>query len=179
MKTRKFLLLLPAGIVLSGMLMSCTSHLQPRASYSPAPVVFPSTTNLAAAPMKTSISEMKVKGDQGGMLKMWLDPDNNKCTVTGDKRKKGKKSQKNPINCSEAGAELKTEMYFCGPADEVGHPANEVVNGASVYCGKILFLPEGTDIQFLSDRVTIPDRPKQKNLKNAKCKVIGGRAICY
>ena len=107
-----------------------------------------------------STTAIEITGDKGETLKVVFDQKTGECS----------ESIVNGVATHCKGFRL-SDTYYCTPPDEK-HSANTDINNdgkRDVYCGKIRFLTDGTDIQFKADSAN----------ENKKCKKIGGRVICY
>jgi len=157
MKMRKFFILLPTVFALGVMLVSCTSYKQPAVT---SPLFIIGTPPIATTMIEVTGEEEKEKieklriefnREDGTCKKLWVNDE--------------------PRSCDEFGSKLQ-ETYFCTPPDD-DHPANTDIknNGKidKVYCGKVRFLTEGTDIQFKAGSAA----------DNKKCKKIGGKVYCF
>ncbi len=150
MGLRKRFMFLLFGFAIVTMFASCVCNKRQTA------ITWPSVSPRAAI----STTAIEITGDKGETLKVVFDQKTGEC----------KESIVNGIATHCEGFRL-SDTYYCTPPDEK-HPANTDINNdgkRDVYCGKVKFLTDGTDIQFEADSAD----------KNKKCKKIGGRVICY
>ena len=153
MKMKKFLIMLPMVFALAATIVSCTSRPQPVEQPVAAHAAVPSVPAIAT-------TMIEVTGEADEKLRIELNRGNGKC----------KRIWVNDIEkrCDEIGFDL-AETYFCTPPDASSHPANTNINNEALYCGKIIFMTEETDIQYKAGSAP----------KNQKCKYVGGAWYCY
>jgi hypothetical protein len=158
MKIRKFIIWLPFALALVAMLVSC-GYKQPGYTY---PTI-PATTVLVPAIATTSV---EVTGNKGEKLTVLYDPKTGKCSAL---VRNGERIDQctDPNDRFDFIHERNATFYCVPPSAE--HPANAKIMNAEVYCGNVLFLTDGTDIQFKPEGA----------VENKKCKNVGGYVICF
>ncbi len=151
MKIRQFFILFPAVFAMVAMLVSCHSR-----TTSPWP------SKLAGAIATTSIT-VEGNKERGETLRIEFDREGN-CTQA--------YVGKDEIKTDCKGIDL-MKTYFCIEPDKQ-HEPNTTIYGKKggkidAYCGNVLELTDGADIQFKADSAA----------GNRKCKNVGGYVICY
>lgn len=151
MKFRKFLILFSAVFAMVAMLVSCHSR-----TNSPWP-------SKQAGAISTSAIEVTGDLNKGEKLRIeFFDDGKCKQTFVG----------KDNIETDCKGVDLE-KTYFCIEPDGK-HEPNTTIYGKrggkiDAYCGNILELTDGADIQFKANSAA----------ENKKCKNVGGDVICY
>jgi len=149
MKPRRLIFLLVAMYAMAALFVSCQSR-----TTSPWPPIFEKEPAIA-----TTVIE--VEGDQkkGEKIRIQFNRKGEcKEILIGENRE--------PQSCDGIPVE---QTFYCIAVDD-GDGHNTMIYGRiKAYCGNVLELTDGADIQFKSDPA----------MKNRKCKKIGGDVICY